>query len=948
MGFCRRCGNIVVGEKCKCGGTAVAPVVQWTTSKELATDKWSQTYVSSEKSPTRPLSRAQPPDSDSTFQTPSGSATQNASSSAVKRLPRKNSIFDISSAAGNRSSIHIGSNASRPPSPLKYSVSSSNVHSDAPPSPTTISAAAGILPSPYAPELSKAYGSVLQPKESLASYCCGICFAVFPPDATIYPDPSAPAMDTDRFLCRPCFVQNGGSKGDCPSCDRPVLIVKSEGGFVETSGRVWHKRCFCCDGCHKSIGDNPMVDLLGRPSCADCFESCLKRDNTPRKPHKSPGIERIERNHLGGFRGDSTSRQGSPAIDELEQRLGIMKSREGSPVMEELTARLNAVLNRTPSKDAFPTPSALTSRSINGTSWGESPIAGRIPERKLPQTFSPFGSPVSTLDGNSSPQTDFWRSRSPDVGEHKTTPSSHIRQPFGTPETNFSVSSGRPSFDAIEEMKKRFLPQSPSSPGTRRDANAPSSSSSSPSFQNNSPVARRLDGSRIPLSKMSCGSPGLRSVASTSSLSSARLSWAPSTPELISDMSDNTTQSSSPSSPPFSPSMCHAGISGNDGTRYSLDGSNDSFDSEQDNQEVYSTPTPKSAKQALNRLSIPAATLSPDSLCAKCGGSLFASRATGRFVTVPEPSATGPPKTYHPECFRCVMCDGPFKESGTGQAVFTRGEGGAYHVECAPPERVQVRSTAVSGSITSRFPLSSSPSPPSEPRRSIERPTVSSTAKAMTRASMAVNTSPYSSSRLERSSAPAVSTAFPRFGSSTVCPACSKPVSPMEMGVVPGPQGSRWHATCLICGGRGVNKARRDKSQPGCSKKLDSAAKRDVEGGVWCRECLLLLPANLRSAQAESPTKPLVPSLTGRSIGGIQPQFTGTTTIARQFTGLRGGDPALMRQLTGGGLSPTKQLGSATPRPRPKSVIGMRSGKSVDEGRGMFLVRQMTSGGSFV
>jgi hypothetical protein len=96
-----------------------------------------------------------------------------------------------------------------------------------------------------------------------------------------------------------------------------------------------------------------------------------------------------------------------------------------------------------------------------------------------------------------------------------------------------------------------------------------------------------------------------------------------------------------------------------------------------------------------------------------------------------------------------------------------------------------------------------------------------------------------------------------------------------------------------------------------------------------------------------------VPSLTGRSIGsgytssrGIQSQFTGTTTIARQFTGLRGADAALMRQLTGGGLSPTKQLGAATPRPRPKSVIGMRSGKSVDEGRGMFLVRQMTSGGS--
>ena len=103
--------------------------------------------------------------------------------------------------------------------------------------------------------------------------------------------------------------------------------------------------------------------------------------------------------------------------------------------------------------------------------------------------------------------------------------------------------------------------------------------------------------------------------------------------------------------------------------------------------------------------------------------------------------------------------------------------------------------------------------------------------------------------------------------------------------------------------------------------------------------------------------------MTGGSVAnaGIFPklssQTTGTTTIARQFTGLSGGaDGALIRQTTGGGLSPTRQLtssptkglyrqhtgGSAVGshvRPRPKSVIGMR-----DEGRGMFLVRQMTGG----
>lgn len=84
----------------------------------------------------------------------------------------------------------------------------------------------------------------------------------------------------------------------------------------------------------------------------------------------------------------------------------------------------------------------------------------------------------------------------------------------------------------------------------------------------------------------------------------------------------------------------------------------------------------------------------------------------------------------------------------------------------------------------------------------------------------------------------------------------------------------------------------------------------------------------------------------------INTQITGTTTIARQFTGA-GGSEAVLRQLTGGGLSPTrsisptKQLGmfgsiNRGTRPRPKSVIGMRNTKSVDEGRGMFLVRQLT------
>ncbi|KAG6819236.1 hypothetical protein H0H93_013928, partial [Arthromyces matolae] len=102
------------------------------------------------------------------------------------------------------------------------------------------------------------------------------------------------------------------------------------------------------------------------------------------------------------------------------------------------------------------------------------------------------------------------------------------------------------------------------------------------------------------------------------------------------------------------------------------------------------------------------------------------------------------------------------------------------------------------------------------------------------------------------------------------------------------------------------------------------------------------------SPQASPTRSPLVPTTAGTaSTSKLTSQVTGTTTIARQFTGIgSGSDPGLLRQLTGGGLSPTRSISPTKQlsmgRPRPKSVIGMRSTKSVDEGRGMFLVRQMT------
>jgi len=209
-----------------------------------------------------------------------------------------------------------------------------------------------------------------------------------------------------------------------------------------------------------------------------------------------------------------------------------------------------------------------------------------------------------------------------------------------------------------------------------------------------------------------------------------------------------------------------------------------------------------------------------------------------------------------------------------------------------------------------------------------------------------------------------------RFGRGTTCPGCQVAVAVMERGVVQGPQGSRWHSACLVCGGKGSKKS---DGRPGCGKRLDSAAKCDRDGGVWCRECLMLIPMTSRASPQHSPVRsPLSPNFTGTGIGGsgawgsgrsfprvesvprlgdsgggvsgLVRQFTGTAPVvglSRQFTGsgavspVRPGSPVKQGH---GGMPVTRQLSV-----RPKSALA--KSKSVDLGRGMFLVRQMTGNG---
>ena len=385
MGFCRRCGDIVTGERCHCGGASVgasakplpykllkmtsclAPVVSWRNSPSSTTDqdRWCKTYVSSSKA-------ASP-----VFERSSTNSTTGAVASASSTLPIPNSNtskrfprpLSFSSAPPRQLKASVSdhirstiSNSTRPPSPLKISTTLSDAEND-------------ILPSfhPNEPSLSKVYGSLLQPTDTLPLHSCARCSSIFPPDATIYPDPSP--SNTGSFLCRNCFTVSGGSKGTCPACLRPVLILKSEGGFIHSGAQYWHKKCYNCAGCFKNIGDAPMVDLLGRPSCVECFDNCLKGASTPKGSRTSNNISP----NPGGMNANfgKKSRESSPAIEELEYRLGLARSHQGSPINSEASRNRQSPRRSDTSPGKLASPSSLhTRRDVFGENVSNSSGTG--------------------------------------------------------------------------------------------------------------------------------------------------------------------------------------------------------------------------------------------------------------------------------------------------------------------------------------------------------------------------------------------------------------------------------------------------------------------------------------------------------------------------------------------------------------------------------------------
>ncbi|TRM65729.1 hypothetical protein BD626DRAFT_191259 [Schizophyllum amplum] len=183
----------------------------------------------------------------------------------------------------------------------------------------------------------------------------------------------------------------------------------------------------------------------GRPCCPDCFDTCLKREGTPKKARESalPTSPREKATNIGGLNTDSgpgrmsfsKSRESSPALQELEQRLGIATRRDSNATLEDLTQRLNMIGRESPT------------RSSRYSAAGSAAGSPRTAQSRLgsPSVESRVGLPGQA----DSPRRRYDRLKSIDydVLDRASSQSPIRRQRTGSGVTE----------EALEEMKRRFI-----------------------------------------------------------------------------------------------------------------------------------------------------------------------------------------------------------------------------------------------------------------------------------------------------------------------------------------------------------------------------------------------------------------------------------------------------------------------------------------------------------
>ncbi|KAH8835159.1 hypothetical protein DL96DRAFT_29755 [Flagelloscypha sp. PMI_526] len=716
MGFCRYCGEIVAPNARCCGSVSMPPI---TSKGFMRQDRWSKTYVSNEPPPPPP---PQAPANDK----PSQRRFPRPLNSIESSRPRKEMSSDISAGISSRSRIM------REPSPTKTIQ----------PLPE-----AGILPAlssdSDSPSLTKVYGSLLSNDRN--TEFCDQCQQPFVAEDTLYPRVGPPETSANKFLCRECFIHHGGTRGTCNGCSKPVLILKSEGGFIEIGQHVYHKPCFVCTGCGENASDKPMVDLLGRPCCSkpECFDTCLSR-KTPTKP-----LQPVD------------NRRGSRALEELSSRLsaiGSKSSTAGSSITSSPKRREQSV-----PRASRPSLEAIEEMKRRFMSKDEDSSVGKGLNIDLGSSFSSL---VSESPIGLEPSVRL--SRSPtrtDVSRMSSTP-----EPQGSPSDYRRIrarSMGREAYD--RHPSQSSFRENPSTTEMRTSITNPSVAGSRNSSRYELPPEPNPDtNSEQPL--LSRSSPFTKSNSVSAALPSG-MSSAPFSGQLESSISESIYDRHP------SPSL-HKSRSSTD-------------------MRLSTTAGPRTSSR-------------------------YEPPPTPFFDTEPKRSLLSRSSLYMKEnsasaALPSAMTSAPFSgqlESSTSESIYDRHSPppSLFKKPSLPEMRLSISSTSTAGPRTSsRYEPPPEPTPDIEPKRS-PLPRSSPFIKTNS-ASAALPSAMSSSSSVGQSESPTNESMVksPTFtGAPNKCPGCNKTAFAMERGVVPGPHATRWHSACLVC------------ATPDCRKKLDA------------------------------------------------------------------------------------------------------------------------------
>lgn len=447
---------------------------------------------------------------------------------------------------------------------------------------------------------------------------------------------------------------------------------------MENSGRVWHSKCFKCEGCGRDISTRPMVDVLGRPCCADCFDDCLNRGRGSARASRnpSPASKAVGMTSPVTTRGKSAGSRPESALSVSHSNPGGLRKSPSQPgldapnaVVEELARRIGAPSpSRKASRDSSPVLRSSPSRELKKddafTSSLNRSITDRLAalavdsppgSRSSPGSSSPpkrypgldFGTPSKGSTAPASPTSVDSPPRSPSKSPSRT--------PFATSQDQESEPSPAPPRSADRASLGLLTPgstptQSPMSTPPAR----PSTFTSTPGTGSRIPSLRgRHSITSITSPPPSTSSPGVNSPSGTPRRPSGATSRIPS----VSSPKTSTGGHTPVKSTPFKSNLPTIASSPASSPASTI---------------VVKTKPERPSLTALTRPS-------PDEKCNKCEGRLHSVGSSGRIVSVPSVDGERV-EQYHAGCFCCEACGGTFAEVA-GAASFVRFEGGVRHLE---------------------------------------------------------------------------------------------------------------------------------------------------------------------------------------------------------------------------------------------------------------------------